>query len=183
MLDEWRQRFLEDGEVEVRISRRTGGLGMLAGGLAFGVPGVYFLVTPGVANPFGLGPSRVVGALSLLMGSLALACGLRMIVRPLLLLRLDPEGLETAHAPHARWQEIEGARTRRMSGLALAEISLGSSFWERVEATDPKRTKRLRSAARGFTPGAVVVPAHAPGSGEAVVRLVLWAREEVDRAS
>ena len=178
MLDEWRQHFLEDGEVEVRVSRRTGGLGMLAGGLAFGVPGVYFLVTPGVANPFGLGPSRVVGVIGVLMGVAGLAFGIRMLIRPVLLLRLDREGLETMHAPHARWQEFEGARTRRTFSVTLAEISLGETFWQRVATTDPRQAKRLRSHAVDGRQGTIVVPAPVVGGADALVRLVLWAREQ-----
>ena len=183
MLDEWRRRFLEDGEVEVRVSRRTGGLGMLAAGLGFGLPGVYFLVTPGVANPFGLGPSRVVGVIGVLMGLVGLTYGIRMLARPILLLRLDRNGLQVAPAPPATWDEVEGAQPRRMLGSTLAEVTFGPTFWERVEAGDPKRARGMRNDAIGGNEGSLVVRGPAPGGVDAMVRLVLWAREEVDRTS
>jgi hypothetical protein len=183
MREEWRRRFLEDGEVEVRVSRRIGGFGMLAGAIGFGIPTVYFLWTPRASSMFGLGGLRFAGVLGLVLVVPTFVYAVRMLLRPATLLRLTQEGIETRHAPLAYWHEVEGARPWRTEGLTLASIALAPSFWERVEAEDPKRARRLRLHAVGSRQreGHVVVPAHASGGGEALVKLVLWARQQVEQ--
>ena len=183
MREEWRRRFLEDGEVAIRVSRLRGGLGMLAGAIGFGIPTVYFLWTPRASGMFGLGGLRFAGVLGLVLVVPTFVYAIWMLVHPMLLLRLTQEGLETTHAPLAYWHEVEGARPWRTEGLTLASIALAPSFWERVEAEEPKRARRLRlhAVGGGNRQGHVVVPGHAPGGGEALVKLVLWARQQVQQ--
>jgi hypothetical protein len=71
------------------------------------------------------------------------------------------------------------ARTRHSHGLALAEVLLAEGYWQRMEAEDPKVARRLRRHAVGGKADTVVVPSGAPGGGDALVRLILWARQEV----
>jgi hypothetical protein len=183
MQDEWRRRFLDDGEVEVRVARRIGGFGMLAVALGFGIPSVYFLVTPRAVSFYGLGGLRLAGVLGLVLAVPALLYALRMLLKPVVLLRLDRDGLRTTHAPLAYWHEVEGARTWRTGSLTLASIALAPSFWERVEHEDPQRARRLRMHAvgGGDRVGHVVVPSGAPGGGDALVALILWAKHEVQQ--
>jgi hypothetical protein len=184
MRDEWRCRFLEDGELEIRVSRARGGLGMLAGAIAFGIPTLYFLWTPGSSGMFGLGGLRFAGVLGLVLVLPALYFAVRILARPMLLLRLTQDGLETMHAPLATWDEVQGARPwRAPGGLTLASIALAPSYWDRVEAQDPALARRLRGHAvgGGDRKGHVVVPGGAPGGSEALVELVLWARHQVQQ--
>jgi hypothetical protein len=181
MVDEWRRQFRDHGEVEVYVSRRIGGLGMLAGAVGFGAAALYLLLIPATGR-LPAGVLRFGGVVGLLLALPALAYAVRMLVRPMLLLRLDREGLATTHAPLARWEEVEGARTRHSQGLALAEVLLADGYWQRMEAEDPTVARRLRAHAVGGRADTVVVPSGAPGGGDALVRLILWARQEVESA-
>jgi hypothetical protein len=179
--EEFRRWFLERGEVEMYASRRTAGWGMLGIGVAFALAGVFLLSIPAGASSRPPALLNLGGTLGLLMGVAGLAFGVWVLVRPMRLLRMDRDGLTTYHAPFAHWHEVQGARIER-AGITVAWIRYAPSFWERIAEEEPRRARRLGVRPDGSRRREeVVVPGGAPGGGETVRDLVLWAKQQVEQ--
>lgn len=177
VLEQWRQEFLDRGAVEVRAGRLALGGSVLAGGLVAGAVGLYLLVTPGSASFLPLAGLRVVGVVGVAAALATVPFGLRMLRSPRLIVRLDHGGLTPGASPPARWDEVQGADTKRIGGLDLATVRLDEGYWSRVRETDPEAMRDLERSQSVAGRDRVLLQAGAPGGGEAVMRLILWARE------
>jgi hypothetical protein len=178
MLEEYKREFREQGAVDVHVSRRTGGFGMVAGGLAFAAGAAFLMVSQG-ASIVPVGAQRAVGVLSGLFAAVVLAYGVRMLVRPMFLARVEPAGLTTWRAPRASWDEVLGASAEATSGVTFTRVRLSPGYWERLERDDPARVAKLRRHADAGE-DEVVIPVGAPGGAETMVRLILWAKATVE---
>ena len=180
MLEAWRDAFRRDGEVEIRMSRRTAGLAMFAVGLAFGVIAAYLLLSPGMGR-FPVGVLRFAGICGALLALVGLGFGGRNLVAPMFLARLNRHGLVAWRAPLARWDEVVGVRVEHGPGVTMSFVRLSAAWWERVEREDPERAAKLRRD-RDAGEDEVRIPFGAPGGAETLRRFVLWAQQEAQRA-
>jgi hypothetical protein len=178
MLEEYQREFREHGVVDVHVSRRTGGLGMVFGGLVFAAMAAFLMVTRG-GSIVPVGAARAAGVLCGLFAAVVLAYGVRMLVRPMFLARVEPGGLTTWRAPRASWDEVLGATSQATSGVTFTRVRLSPGYWERLQRDDPERVAKLRRHADAGR-DEVVIPAGAPGGAETVVRLILWAKSRVE---
>lgn len=176
MQEQWRQTFADHGEVDVRVGPRTA-LGMLTLGILFGATAAYLLLTPGA----GRAPVSVLRFAGAVTSPLALTCllyGVWMLVAPIRVVHLDRRGVQARKAPRAAWEEVDGVRTYVTGGITFAAMRFTPDYWERVEREDPQLAQKLRRD-RDAMEGEVSLPGGNPGGGEAVKRLVLWAKQHV----
>jgi hypothetical protein len=176
MQEQWRRAFTDDGEVDVRVGPGTA-LGMLVLGVLFGATATYLLLTPG-AGLAPVGMLRFAGVITTPLALASLLYGVWMLVSPIRVIHLDQRGVQARKAPRAAWDEVEGVRTYITAGMTFAAVRFTPHYWERVEREDPELARKLRRD-RDAQEGEVSLPGGNAGGGDAVQRLVLWAKQRV----
>lgn len=175
MLEEWKRRFEETGEVEVRASRRAAVLRVAAALVMFGLAMVLLLL-PGSRYPLLL--VRSIGWVGALFFGGALVVMVRHLLVPPVLLRLDQRSLMVRFLPPATWDEVLGASTTQYGGWTLTSIQLVPRFWLRAEPSGPPQRLERRFATSGVRQGSAKVGPMIPGGADDLTRLVLWARQQ-----
>ncbi len=177
MLEEWKRRFERTGEVTVRASRRGAAIGVAAALVMFGVSMVLLLI-PGSRYPLLL--VRTVGWVGAVFFGVGLVVLLRSMLVPPVLLHLDRGSLTPRHLPPAGWEELLGAQTVQTGGWTLARLEFTPGYWARITATEPSGgpLRRWAMSAERRRGEARIGPM-VTGGGAEVVRLVLWARQQI----
>jgi hypothetical protein len=180
MLDEWQRRFSEDGEVTIHLGRRRAVLTAVIAAV-FLLAGVGLLVVPAAgAATRGLDGLRpVAAAAGLLLGLVGGAVALRSLVRPLVVVRLDREGVAVPMNPGIPWEDVVDVGEVRLTGQRLVTVETSDAYAVRAAAAGGARGRLARMNAGIIGPGRVSLRPGAQGGDEAVAALLRWAHRRM----
>lgn len=174
MRAEWREAVERDGVVEVR-QRPLTAVGLVATGVLFVVVGLWL----GTADEFGgwgrlaPGVAGLFGWLAVGLGLVSLGGGLRILVRPPLVVRLDRQGVALPGGRQVAWSALRGADVEGAAGQARAVVV--------VDDPGGEIRRRTRGGLRRAPPGQGRIglrPYH-PGSAQELAELIVWARSRL----
>jgi hypothetical protein len=184
MLDTWKQAFLAEGAVEVRMGRARAVLLVVLGLLFVLVGGFVLTVTPtsGLLQALGSPLQRVIGVAGLALGGVGLVTGIRSLATPLLVVRLDRSGVHVpAHAP-IPWQQVAGAGLATVAGRQLVVVRASAGYAEQAQSGGGWRSRLARANAAFVEPGTVALRPGSTGSDEELQELIGWARAQAAEA-